>query len=147
MSQVGITPWDRAPGAIGEKLDPRLNTIREWAGGAGYLAVPRPVVAVVLTYVSLIRVSWCPLVGDGAGGDRGRRLRAPDERAGVFARPLVRCCQCPTDVIIRMILEHEEVGGGRAGGGGGGKRIPASGAQEGVFHESEQKIVERVFRG
>ena len=150
-SQVGITLIGIGAGAIGEKsISDRLEpVIREWPLVGPYSAVLASVVMVVLlTYVSLILGELVPKrLAMEAPEAIASAVARPMSALGVFARPLVALLTVSTDVIIRMIpgttkksAVDEQAAEAEV------RAILASGAQEGVFHESEQKIVDRVFR-
>jgi putative hemolysin len=149
--QVGITLIGIGAGAIGEKTiaDRMEPLVREAPYVGAYSHVISSVIMVVfLTYFSLILGELVP---------KRLALLAPEAIAAAMAgpmnvlsaaaRPLVSFLAFSTDLLIgvlpfgRVRKKMDEQSAEAEV-----KAILATGAREGVFHESEHKIVERVFR-
>ncbi len=145
--QIGITLIGILSGAFGEAAiaDRKTPHLSKVPGLEPYAhAVSLAVTVLILTFVTIVFGELVP-----------KRLAqsAPETFAAFFARPmrlvsrvtapLVWALSVTTDLILRMVpfkarAEHEgteeEV-----------RSLMRSGASMGVFHESEQQIVERVF--
>lgn len=149
--QVGITLIGIGAGAIGEKsiadqIQPHIAAIPYLGKYANIIA--SMLMVVILTYVSLIVGELVP---------KRLALRAPETIAGAvagpmtmlssIARPLVSLLTGSTELILRLLPfarstpEMDEQAAEAEV-----KAILATGTEEGVFHKSEQHIVERVFR-
>lgn len=146
--QVGITLIGIGAGAMGEqsiarRLEPTFAEIPYVGAYASTLS--SVVMVILLTYVSLIIGELVPKrIALLAPETVSTRVAAPISALLKMARPLVALLEVSTNLIVSVfpqkkgVDEHEAEAEVRA--------LLRSGAAQGVFHASEQKIVERVFR-
>ncbi len=145
--QIGITLIGILSGAFGEsaiadRLSPRIAEIEFLAPYATLLSLTLTVL--VITFVTIVFGELVP-----------KRLAqsSPEKFAAFFARPmrLVSRVAAPmvwalshtTDLILRVLPFRAPVG--NAGAEEEVRSLMRAGTSEGIFHESEQQIVERVF--
>lgn len=149
--QIGITLIGIGAGAFGEKsiadqIQPSIESVAILKPYAAFLS--SLVMVVLLTYASLILGELVPkrlalLAPETIASTVARPMNA----LSVAARPLVWLLTTSTDLIIRLLpfgkgtaALDEDAAEAEV------RAILETGAREGVFHESEQRIVERVFR-
>lgn len=146
--QVGITMIAIFMGAFGERtladdLRSALASLPALAPHAGWLSFL--IVALAITYISLVIGELVPKRLALNNPERIAGALAPSMRmVAKVASPLVGVLSGSTDVILRLLgarspsaqaVSEEEI-----------KGLIAQGAKSGVFHETEHKLVERVFR-
>lgn len=150
-TQIGITVIGIGAGAFGEKsiadrVQPYIESVELLKPYAPFLS--SLVMIALLTYVTLILGELVP---------KRLALIAPESVASFVSRPmnwlssatrpLVWLLSASTDLIVRAIPLGRQTGAvDEQAAEAEVRAILATGAAEGVFHESEQRIVERVFR-
>lgn len=146
--QIGITLIGIGAGALGEKsiadeIQPYLADLPFVGRYADTLSSVAMVV--LLTYFSLILGELVPKRIALANPEGVSSVMAgPMNAIARTARPLVAVLSKSTELILRLFPDRGSEDDAHAEAEV--KALLASGAQQGVFHESEQKIVERVFR-
>lgn len=146
--QIGITLIGIGAGALGEKsiadeIEPLLKDLPLIGRYASVLASIAMVV--ILTYFSLILGELVPKRLALANPEGVSSVMAgPMSVLARVARPLVAFLSISTDLIVKLFPAKSSADDAHAEAEV--RAILATGAQQGVFHESEQKIVERVFR-
>lgn len=145
--QIGITLIGILSGAFGEsaiadRLTPRIAQIEMLAPYAAGLSLTLTVL--VLTFMTIVFGELVP-----------KRLAQsfPERFSAFFARPMrivsrvaapaVWALSHTTDLILRLLPFRAPVG--NAGAEEEVRSLMRAGTTEGIFHESEQRIVERVF--
>lgn len=146
--QVGITMIGILSGAIGERS--LVRDLAAWlhhmgAGAAASHWIALIAVVIALTYVSLVLGELVPKRLAIHSPERiASFLAAPMSWLAKAASPLVKLLSVSTDGLLRLLgvsarltdaVTEEEV-----------RAMVEQGAEAGVFEETEQKIVERVFR-
>lgn len=146
--QVGITMIGILSGAIGERS--LVRDLSAWLATFGPIApyaqiIALLVVVVLLTYISLVLGELAPKRLAMHSPERiASFLAAPMNAIARAASPLVRLLSVSTDGLLRLFgvspistdqVTEEEV-----------RAMVEQGAEAGVFEETEQRIVERVFR-
>ncbi len=146
--QVGITLIGILSGAFGgatiaQSLASLLEPIPWLAEYANALAVG--IVVIVITFLSLIIGELVPKrVALNNAESISSRIAAPMNTLSRLASPIVSFLSGSTEVVLRILgikpssdpeVTEEEI-----------KMMIVQGAQLGVFEETEQEIVERVFR-
>ena len=146
--QVGITLIGIGAGALGEKsiadqIEPLvrdLPLIGRYSGTTSSI-----IMVVILTYFSLILGELVPKRLALANPEGvSSVMAAPMNLIARLVRPLVALLSTSTDLLVRLFPARASASEAHAEAEV--KALLASGAQQGVFHESEQRIVERVFR-
>lgn len=146
--QVGITLIAILSGALGEDAlaDDLALRLREYPALIPY-AKPIALVATIalLTFVSLVFTELVPKrLAQSHPEPIAKLMAGPMNLLSWLAAPVIALLALSTDLVLKLIpiraatdtqAAEEEV-----------KAILASGTEEGVFHEAEQQIVERVFK-
>ncbi len=146
--QVGITLIGIGAGALGEKsiadeIEPYLRNLPLIGRYADTLASIAMVA--ILTYFSLILGELVPkrlALANPEGVSSA--MSGPMTFISRITRPVVGLLSVSTELIVKLFPAKSSVDEAHAEAEV--RAILATGAQQGVFHESEQKIVERVFR-
>ena len=146
--QVGITLIGTLAGAFGgatiaARLSPRFNAVPWIAPHGETLAMG--IVVICVSYLSLILGELVPKRVGLSNPERFASALAPPMRMlSRIAAPAVRFLSWSTDVVARVlpfrkstepVVTSEEI-----------RHMVREGAESGAFHESEQEMVEGVFR-
>lgn len=146
--QVGITLIGVMAGAFGgatlaEEIARGLNTIPVLVPHSEWISVA--IVVAMITFLSLIIGELAPKrIGLSNPEGIARALARPLDRLSRVASPLVKALSEGTDLVLRLVgfkprqeapVSEEEV-----------RTLIEQGLHAGVFHRTEQELVERVFQ-
>lgn len=143
ITLIGILMGAFGEAAIAEQLEKRLSAVPQVAPYAR--GVSLAVTVLLLTYASLVFAELVPKrLARAAPETLSSWLAVPMTWISRFAAPAVWVLSASTELLVKLVPlrtpeqdneAEEEV-----------KALIATGAEQGVFHEGERDLVERVFK-